>query len=160
MATRTGYIKQPIVASVGSPGVQAIHCTYSGVLNNGDVIQFGDNIQNYLPAGCEFTGGGRLYVTEASSALSAEIGYAAIDGASGTTNGVADVNATALLTATSVGGAANTRTSFNGVKEGPVLQRDSYITLTATSGAVGSEAVFDIWVEYVFQNTLVPTVVY
>lgn len=160
MATRTGYIKQPIVASVGCTGVQAIHCTYSGPLTSGDVIQFGDNIQNYLPAGCEFTGGGRLYVTESSSALSAEIGYAAIDGATGTTNGVADVDASALMVATAVGGDTNTRTDFNGTAEGPQLQRDSYITLTATSGAVGSEAVFDVWVEYVFQNTLVPTVVF
>lgn len=152
MANVQGFITGAVYGGPDNPAVNVARCTLSGIaLPNATVVQFGDtlafggNFQQYIPQGTVLLDA-ILRIFDASSTLSVQVGYAAADGSTGTTNGVADVNATYFLSTTSIAASGITRAT------GPVtvvrLQRPTVITMTVVTGAVGSEAVFEIDVFY------------
>jgi hypothetical protein len=151
-----GTIAGVIHGGPDNPAVNCVRCMVSGPLASGEVVQFGDfftpggpatggNFQQYLPQGVEMLDA-ILRVSDSSSAISVQVGYAAADGANATTNGVADVNATFLLGTTAISGSGITRAT------GPTAvqqqQRPTNPTLTIVSGAVGSEATIELDVFY------------
>lgn len=159
MTIRQGTILGQVYGGAGQTGVQNIRCQYSGPAASGDVIVFGDTLlgtglsnqefQQTLPQGADLLDA-VLRVTDASSSVGMEAGYAAADGSAGTTNSVADVNATYFLGATSISATGITRAT------GPAAvikcQRPTNPTVTLTSGAVGSEAVIELDVQYTFHG--------
>lgn len=150
MTTRTGYAISPIPASAGVPGLNCARFQYTGALVNGDVIEFGNNYQANLPAGAILEDA-QVFLSDSNSSVSLEAGYAAVDGASGTTNSVADVDATYFFSSTAMNTAGRYRA--NGTKAPLKLQRASYPTITVASGGLGSEAVVEIDVFYTFNDT-------
>lgn len=152
MANIQGSIKGQVYGGPDNPAINVCRCFLSGVaLPNASVVQFGDtlafggNFQQYIPQGSVLLDA-ILRISDASSTLSVQVGYAAADGAVSTTNGVADVAATYFLGTTSISASGITRAT------GPVtpvqLQRPTVITMTVVTGAVGSEAVFEVDVFY------------
>jgi hypothetical protein len=159
MTIRQGTILGQVYGGAGQTGKQNIRCQYSGVAVSGDLIVFGDTLlgtglsnnefQQTLPQGADLLDA-TLRVSDASSSVGMEAGYAAADGSASTTNGVADVNASYFLGATAISASGITRAT------GPVTvikcQRPTNPTVTITSGAVGSEAVIELDVEYTYHS--------
>lgn len=159
MTTRYGTFTTQAYGGAGQTGLQCVRCTYSGAAVSGDTIVFGDttigdaqnpfDYQKTLPQGADPIDA-ILRVTDASTSVTMEAGYAAADGAAGTTNSVADVDATYFLSATAV--------AATGIKraDGPAtvvkLQRPTNPTVTITSGGVGAEAVIELDVFYYYHG--------
>lgn len=156
MANIQGRILGQVYGGPDNPALNMVRCQVSGPLASGDVVYFGDNLalfggnfQQYIPQGAD-PSDAILRVVDAGSSVHFSAGYAAADGAAGTTDSVADVNATYFLSNQSITGTSVTRAT------GPTtivkLQRPTNPTLTVVSGGLGQEAAIELDVYYTYRG--------